>query len=169
MESYVLVWSCLLTASLIAFRPPWGYINIPLYLIAGYRVFDIAAYRIHFFLTKSRTRPWTPERSRRSLLIASINFYEVVVAFAAVYHCSGLVGLGGDRSIPLPSPLAAVYFSAITMLTVGYGDFAPVDDWGRLLVMVQLCCSVLFVLYLLPSIVALLFSRDAANSPDHNS
>lgn len=61
-------------------------------------------------------------------------------------------------SIPAPSILVdkieALYFSLVTMITLGYGDFLPATTYTRLLVMWQLATGGLLVIGVLPLIVA---------------
>jgi hypothetical protein len=39
------------------------------------------------------------------------------------------------------SLLDAVYFSVITIATVGYGDFAPQTAWGKVFTIFYVCCG----------------------------
>lgn len=61
-------------------------------------------------------------------------------------------------SIPPPSILEdkieALYFSLVTMITLGYGDFVPATTDTRLLVMWQLATGGLLVIGVFPLIVA---------------
>ncbi len=56
-----------------------------------------------------------------------------------------------------------IYFSFVTMLTVGYGDFVPVTDFGRMLVIIQALFGqillVVLIAYLVGAVVAKAGSR----------
>ncbi len=71
-----------------------------------------------------------PDRRRRELLLLAANFAVLVLAFAWVHSQIGLMDLSG------PAPRAtrdlgdAVYFSIVTITTLGYGDFIPLGP-GR--------------------------------------
>jgi hypothetical protein len=61
----------------------------------------------------------------RTLLLVGINFVELVVCFGVVYglNCQYLNHAGQF--------LTGLYFSAITQLTIGYGDVSPIG-WLRI-------------------------------------
>ncbi len=87
MDIYVLIFVVALTLSLFIAFPP-----AVLVFLASYRIFDIVTYRVYFLLVKSQERPWSPEVIRRSVLIAALNFYEKMVAFAIIYlNCEGSI------------------------------------------------------------------------------
>jgi len=91
-----------------------------------------------------------------------LNFAELVVAFGILYLQSG--SIKGPDAVLLTCPLDALYFSATTMLTVGYGDFTPCSHFGRLLVLGQFVCVGLFVLLMLPLILSA-FSPSVNSNP----
>jgi hypothetical protein len=71
-------------------------------------------------------------------------FLGFAMLFAAAYWCSpdlvsGLDEADGVQLLPGDLPLRAVYFSVITMTTLGFGDMhaAAGNPWGHLLLMVQ--------------------------------
>ena len=43
------------------------------------------------------------------------------------------------------TPFEAVYYSFVTMTTLGYGDYFPVSDAGKFMVILQLIVFILFV------------------------
>jgi hypothetical protein len=55
---------------------------------------------------------------------------------------------------PLTDPLEALYFSTVTILTLGYGDFVPTDDWSRALVLWQLMSGGTLLLLLIPVVMS---------------
>ncbi len=63
-----------------------------------------------------------------------------VIAIVAVFTFgvvgTYLIGNGGGFNIKSMSPLAAAYFTIVTMSTVGYGDIYPVSSMARIFVMV---------------------------------
>ena len=158
MDAYVTAWSLVLSALLFLYLPSSDLYKGVACAVVGYRLFDLVAYRLYFLLDKSRTQPWSQQLSRRSLVIVGINFYEAVAGFAAIYYWSGAVATTASPITSLPTPLASLYFSAVTMLTVGYGDFVPTTDWSRLIVLLQLATSAVFVLHLLPGIISIFSS-----------
>jgi len=59
-----------------------------------------------------------------------------------------------ERVQPLRSRLDAVYFSAVTIMTVGYGDFAPGRPAARLLVLWELATGLLLLAGAFPLVMA---------------
>lgn len=82
---------------------------------------------------------------------AFLTFYSVsVIAFATLYRIVDRMSLapnfsigGAPRAITFPESL---YFSIVTMATVGYGDIVPVSDAARALAAVQVVLGVLLLL-----------------------
>jgi preprotein translocase subunit SecG len=150
MDLYVLGWAAVLSVLLFeTSHCPWFAFSL-----AAYRAFDIVSYRSYFLLVKSHVDPWTPKKLRRSVLIASVNFFEIVLAFAVMYRASSSVAQNNDLNPLLLTPRLALYFSLVTMTTVGYGDYVPAGHVGRTLAALQLTTVVLFLVFLLPALVS---------------
>jgi|WetSurMetagenome_2_1015567.scaffolds.fasta_scaffold02947_3 hypothetical protein len=64
---------------------------------------------------------------KRTFLLLMINFLEQIFAFSVLYLNSGGIGQKeGDSIHYLQNGIESIYFSCITALTVGYGDFHPI-------------------------------------------
>lgn len=70
----------------------------------------------------------SPRSYRRSTLLLFLNYIEVVLSYAVIYKA------GQFLNQPLTDPVQALYFSAVTSSTIGFGDLFPVTRAGRLLV-----------------------------------
>jgi hypothetical protein len=158
MDIYVLTWMIVLCLMLIM-HGAWPLITM---LVAGYRLYDVITYRLFFLFVKSQEAPWTTDVLRRSILIVLFNFVEVGIAFAILYL--GIGNIRDSNNLPLPSGATSLYFSLLTMTTVGYGDFVPKDDVGRILVIAQVASSFLLLIVIVPALVSLLTS-DIMNGP----
>ena len=55
---------------------------------------------------------------------------------------------------PLQHPLDALYFSVVTITTVGYGDLHPVMASTKMLVMGEIGSGVLMLVWALPLLVS---------------
>lgn len=94
---------------------------------------------------------------------AFFTFYSLlVIVFGAIYrildHISPdmLFRINGVlRKISFPE---ALYFSIVTLSTVGYGDILPASNITRIIVAVQIVCGVLLLLFGFSEIIA--YTRD---------
>ncbi|MFD0348110.1 potassium channel family protein [Kitasatospora aburaviensis] len=62
--------------------------------------------------------------------------------FAATYY---VLGSKPDEFVGLESRLDALYFTIVTMSTVGYGDITPAGQAPRLVVMLQIAYNFVFL------------------------
>lgn len=94
-----------------------------------------------------------------TLLIFCVN---IIVVFSVVYVLFDLTGLGRLVEVQAhPSGLAAwaaylartMYFSAMTLFSVGYGDIWPVG-WSRAVAVIEATVG-----YILPAVVAAQYLR----------
>lgn len=75
----------------------------------------------------------------RTLLLLTLNFLESGLTFAIIYLS------GNYLNVNLVNALDAIYYSFVTSATIGYGDFYPVTDIGKKIVIIQIFCSVSFI------------------------
>jgi hypothetical protein len=162
MDVYVLIWASVLIIILLCRSVP----PFIAQLVVTYRIVDIVSYRIFFLLVKSQEKPWTDDVLRRSLAIAVVNFGEIVIGFAVLYLNCGCVVQTGNVAMPLQGAIAALYYSLVTMTTLGYGDFIPSRPIGRLLVIGQLTTTISFLLFLVPALISVFASRLSRDSSD---
>ena len=70
----------------------------------------------------------------RSSFAASSMYTIVSVSWLLFYSVFGTLYLGNQFKPPIEDPVSALYFSVITMATVGYGDILPIEPTARLFV-----------------------------------
>jgi voltage-gated potassium channel len=70
----------------------------------------------------------------RSSFAASSMYTIVSVSWLVFYAVFGALYLGDQFKPPITDPVSALYFSVITMATVGYGDILPIEPTARLFV-----------------------------------
>ena len=75
----------------------------------------------------------------RSIILLFFNFIEVIASFGVIYAA------GNYLNQPVQSWVDALYFSFITGVTIGYGDFHPVNEQGKILVMIQILSTMAFL------------------------
>ncbi|WP_103035432.1 voltage-gated potassium channel protein [Castellaniella caeni] len=68
----------------------------------------------------------------RASLTAGSLFAVLSVLSLLVYAVFGVLYLGDEFAPPIHDPITALYFSIVSMSTVGYGDIAPHTDAARL-------------------------------------
>lgn len=79
-----------------------------------------------------------PRSFKRSMLLLFLNYVEIIIAFAVLYSC------GNYLNQPLNTTFDAIYFSIITLSTIGYGELYPVTQHGKLLASSQ---AILFLFF----------------------
>jgi hypothetical protein len=71
-----------------------------------------------------------PDRRLVELAVLTLNVAILVFAFAWVHHQIGLIDMSGPTPRPTHDLGDALYFSVVTITTLGYGDFIPLGP-GR--------------------------------------
>ena len=89
-------------------------------------------------------------------LFFSFVFRAVAVMATEPFFASGTAPSGGDF----------LYFSIVTITTLGYGDFAPATDLGRSLVMIETLLGQVFLVVLVARVVSQANPTRAAARPD---
>jgi Ion channel len=98
-----------------------------------------------------------------ALLITVFLLVGLVHAFGNMYLASGGIRPGGTQCIATPdaskaptfkTSADAVYFSAVTLTTLGYGDFRAETSTARLLVVWQLASGLLLLILVVPLVVS---------------
>lgn len=90
---------------------------------------------------------------RRLLLIALFNYVEVAFWFAVLYR---ITSTSFASNIPLSSRSTALYYSLVTMVTLGYGDITPTDRIGVGLVITHIIVGTFLSLIILARFVGAL-------------
>ena len=94
------------------------------------------------------------ESVNRSVILLIINYCEMIMIYSLFYLisqsiCNGISGriVGGI--------LDPIYFSIVTIATLGFGDFYPVNAWGKVIVCFEVLSGVLLVVL----IISMFFQR----------
>ncbi len=93
---------------------------------------------------------YLPDFIRLPVLFVVIYLVLVIVFGLLFYASQSSFSLDGERSNL--NLFQALYFSVVTITTLGYGEIVPVNWWGRLLVMVETLLGVFCFGLLLTSI-----------------
>ncbi len=121
-------------------------------VLIGSRIIEIIQVTVNATLFDALSgRPDERVASRaRMLVLAAVNFIELLLCFGVIYATDYLALRGAGR------PVTAFYFSIITQLTIGYGDVYP-TGWLRVVAAMQGLVGILFVI--------LVFGRFMASLP----
>ena len=151
----------LLAASAVVFASlhPEHWWSFAFIVWGAVRVVEIFVYQVNVLL-------WDPRRARqedkeyrllgyrRSLVLGLHNYAEMVLWFAAIY--GSLPQLFDDPECILAHALGCLYFSVVTVTTLGYGDVTPIDSLGWFLVVAQTTLGVFMALVIISRFVSLL-------------
>lgn len=127
--------------------------------IVFYRVAEVVAEGLrHFILPPPSGKTLSILSVRRTLLVALLYYATVTLAFAYLYLSSGAIVLASNAIETTGSVLStagdAIYFSAVTITTLGYGEFVPSDEWSRFLVMAEVGSGFVILITILPLVLA---------------
>ncbi|HEV8484164.1 MAG TPA: potassium channel family protein [Blastocatellia bacterium] len=146
-ESYVLGWLCLLSSMLAIW--PNGAVAATL---ATYRIADSFCYRLCVLFVDRYKSAWGLRSVNRAIILAIINYLELVVGFAIIYAWSGSVSNSTTCRV-LSGSVEALYFSCVTATTVGYGDYTPNNHLGQALVVAEILMAVLLLALVLGALL----------------
>jgi len=152
-----LIFSFLCLTVLSAPQIHWWEIAILCY--AGVRIFEVVIYQINVLLfdeyrAKKANQKYAVRGFRRIVLLLLHNYIEVLCWFALFYR--NLAFLFDSRHISLDSLGGSLYFSLVTMSTLGYGDIIPKERAGLLLVFMQISIGIFMALLILARFISLI-------------
>jgi hypothetical protein len=120
----------------------WGAINYPLCIIF------IDRYKLW----------WKPQSYNRLLILLFVNYLQIVAGFAYLYlHTAKVVRSGCSNAIT--SAGDALYFSVVTITTLGFGDMTPFSSWAKFLVTAEVLTGLVFLVLVVATIVGLSTKR----------
>lgn len=90
----------------------------------------------------------------RIIMLLLFNYLEILVWFALFYRY--LHFMFKSKHILLSSLGGSLYFSLVTMSTLGYGDITPVKSFGQILIVVQTLIGLFMVLVILARFISIL-------------
>jgi voltage-gated potassium channel Kch len=117
-----------------------------------YRLIDGFNYRLCIIFVDRYHPQWGLRSLNRSLLLLLLNYAEIIIGFSVLFLATGSIGkLDPEMAteITLSSRLDAIYFSVVTITTLGYGDFHPISPLGRLLALAETAMGILLLVLVL--------------------
>ena len=133
---------------------------IPLILALLFAI-DVVVYSVSVaFVTQGPRVPF------RTLVLSLTALAQVALAFAVIYRSLGPPATANPQwSVGVVTrslgPIEALYFSVVTMATVGFGDIRPADGaWGpQLAVVCEILVALVFLACILTTVVSWLSGR----------
>jgi voltage-gated potassium channel Kch len=124
----------------------WLYAN-ELALLAAMNLYGVQTQPFRFSIA-GRLFPGSFLRlsKRSTLLLAGVAYMVTIYAFALSYKFISNVNPASFEK-PIKDVLGAVYFSIVTIATVGYGDIAPVTPAARVLVSAEILIGVAYSIF----------------------
>jgi hypothetical protein len=83
-----------------------------------------------------------------------MNYIEILAWFSLFYH--HWASWFDDRLLILTRPIGALYFSLVTMSTLGYGEVIPLNSKARGLVVIQTLIGIFLLVLIISRIISYL-------------
>lgn len=148
VDYYVLV--SFIVFSFILFILPTNLSIIFLILIIVfviYRIVEGINYLLCIIFVDRYKLDWRPHSFNRSILLLMMNYIEIIIGFAILYLVSSSIGYSKYKIIS--DPIEALYFSAVTITTLGYGDIKPISQCGQKLALMEPLLGFLLIVLVL--------------------
>ena len=92
-----------------------------------------------------------PTRLAGCIVVVSL-LVTLILGFASIYFALNSSASFGEH--PFKSSFDAIYFSYVTITTLGYGDFSPVSDCAKSAVLFQLSSGILLLFGVFPLLIS---------------
>lgn len=128
-------------------------------VVAAGRLIEI----YHTFLLLLIDKSYAPSNIGRVLANVFWNYFDVILIFACFYLllCASIdpnsIRYGVETLAN--APFAAIYFSTVTMTTLGYVDFKPISPLAQALTIIQVALGLLMVLMVIPTLTGMRGAR----------
>jgi hypothetical protein len=148
------------TFALVYIRP-----SVFSWVIAFYGLLDVLGATLRDVVVapqvhRDREGGYIPIRDRlRWLLLVPLNVVEVVLCFAIF-----LLYYGNQFKPVIADSLTALYQSALTFTTLGYGDFTPTGRAGQIVVSLELVFFMVFLAVKLPIAISVIRIKEERNT-----
>jgi hypothetical protein len=117
--------------------------NWILYAVITYCLIDGFNYRLCIIFVDRYKQNWGLRSLNRSLILLMINYFELIIGFAALFLNIG--SIWNSQGDPITLKSEALYFSVVTITTLGYGDHYPSDTLSRWLCSTETIMGVVLI------------------------
>jgi len=109
--------------------------------------------RIYIVFDETYKKEWNIRSRNRSLMLLFINYIEMIIGFACLYLSTHAIGLTDNIGTFINDPLDAIYFSLVTITTLGYGEYIPINDVGKILISIETLAGITFLVVVVATFV----------------
>jgi hypothetical protein len=93
---------------------------------------------------------------RRIIFLSIHNYLEIIFWFSSLYLYANSFSFFDDPNGVLNSCLGTIYYSVVTMTTLGCGDVTPCNDWTRFLVFLQTLIGIFMLAIIITRFISFL-------------
>jgi hypothetical protein len=148
-----LLMNCLLTIPISRSLVYWSLLII-IMAFAFYRIIEIICYQFHDILVNTEK---TLYDKVRTLFIAFLNYFEIIFWFGFFYHI--FYFSFSDENV-LNTVGGSLYYSIVTMTTLGSGNIFPTDMIGRVIIIFQVLIALYMALVVIARFIPLLKNNE---------
>ncbi len=122
---------------------------------ASLRVLELVIYQFSILLVDQyESSKYALAGYRRILVLSLMNYVEILFWFAFFYR--NWSSLFKDDYYVLATSVGSIYYSLVTMSTLGYGEVHPLSNLTRILVTLQLAISIILLVLIVSRIISYL-------------
>ena len=138
--------------------------------VGGYLAFFVGSFlgmTLVLLVTRGLRGVWQQLVAMRLLTLRLLStfvvYLVVMLQFAGLYRLISLHTPSAFSS-PLRSTMDAIYFSTVTITTLGYGDISPISQWARALATAEALAGI----FLIAILIGLVISFSIEEAKEHN-
>lgn len=90
----------------------------------------------------------------RSILLLGLGYLELMMGFAILYMQYQAISFNTGVKGIVSCPIDALYFSTVTITTLGFGDISPCNRAGRCLVMIETLGGIILIVFVLSAFIS---------------
>jgi hypothetical protein len=124
-------------------------------VFCGFKIVETVTSNVYYVAFRPAYSRNLPHDAVRSLILSLIGIVEVNLLFATVWL------LIGGFCEPIDGMVDAIYFSAVTFQTVGFGEIHPTDDRSKGVVILMIAVSMLMNAVVVARAVGLIVEKRA--------
>lgn len=128
------------------------YLLIFIAFIALYRLYDLIITHFYNIILNQDKGVVKVRHPGRFIVYAIINFIEITICFSVVKLLLEKLNWAFFNATIKGSILDSLYFTIVTLVTLGYGDIHPINPGAKVFVIVEIIYFATFLLFVFPII-----------------